>query len=318
MSSVADPAAEGAHRAPARGLPGSRHPAVTHALLWSAAAGFLFSMLNVLARVVTVELHPLQAQFLRYAFGAAALLPWVLRRGLATWRTTQPGAQFTRGAVHTAGLALWFVALPHIPLADTTAIGFTTPIFIMIGAYLFLKEPMRWERWVASAIGFAGVLLVLAPKLGSGGHGWWHLVMLASGPVFAASSLLTKSLTRLESPEVIVLWQAIAISAYSLPLALWVWQWPAAWAWGAFVLAGLIGTAGHYCLTRSIAGADVSATQSLKFLDLLWAALMGWIFFTEVPMQHSIAGGVVICAATVWVAHRESKARRALVQEAAP
>ena len=67
--------------------------------------------------------------------------------------------------MHTAGLCLWFIAVPHITLADTTAIGFTTPIFIMIGAVLVLQEPMRWERWVAAAIGFAGVLMVVAPKL---------------------------------------------------------------------------------------------------------------------------------------------------------
>jgi drug/metabolite transporter (DMT)-like permease len=87
---------------------------------------------------------------------------------------------------------------------------------------------MRWERWVATAVGFAGMLVVLGPKLSkfSGSGGWWHLVMLASAPVFAASFLLTKALTRTETTEVIVFWQALTVTLFSLPLALPVWQGP--------------------------------------------------------------------------------------------
>ena len=87
--------------------------------------------------------------------------------------------------------------LPHITLADTTAIGFTGPIFIMIGAAWGFGERMRWERWVAALIGLAGVLIVVAPKL-AGTGGVYTLVMLASSPVFAASFLITKGLTRYE------------------------------------------------------------------------------------------------------------------------
>ena len=89
----------------------------------------------------------------------------------------------------------------------------------MLGAYVFFQEPMRWERWLAAGIGLAGVLIVLAPKL-SGSGGVYNLVMLASAPVFAASFLLTKSLTRHESTGMIVVWQAISVTLFSLPLAL--------------------------------------------------------------------------------------------------
>ncbi len=284
----------------------SAHPPVLRALLWAAAAGFLFSLLNALARQLTLHLDPLQAQFLRYLFGIVVLLPWVLKHGPAAFRPKQIGGQFLRGAVHTLGLVLWFVALPHIALADTTAIGFTGPIFIMIGAYLFLNEPMRWERWAATGIGFFGVLIVLAPKLG-GGSGAYHLVMLASAPVFAASFLITKALTRYETPGVIVLWQALTVTAFSLPMALVVWQAPSGWEWAGFALSGVLGSAGHYCLTRSFSVADISSTQSLKFLDLIWAALLGWFVFADAPTESTLIGGAVICAATLWVARRESR-----------
>ena len=278
----------------------------THALLWASASGLLFCLLNALARVLTTQLEPMQAQFLRYFFGTLVLLPWVIRHGLAAFKPKRIGGQFVRGAVHTVGLILWFIALPKIPLADMTAIGFTGPIFIMIGAYLFLKEPMRWERWLATVIGFIGVMIVVAPKL-SGSGGLYHLVMFASAPIFAASFLLTKALTRTETAGVIVLWQGITVTLFSLPLAIPVWQAVSAWQWAGFAVSGVLGTGGHYCLTRAYVAADISATQSLRFLDLIWSALLGFLIFADVPTSTTLAGGALICAATLWVAHRESR-----------
>ena len=275
-------------------------------LMWSACSGALFCMLNALMRGLALELGPMQTQFCRYLFGFLVLVPLIWRRGAAAYRPQKMGAQFVRGGLHTLGLVLWFLALPHIPLADTTAIGFTGPLFIMIGAYLFLKEPMRWERWLATAIGFAGVMIVVGPKL-SGSGGWHHLLMLASAPVFAGSFLLTKALTRSEGTGVIVIWQAMTVTLFSLPAALWVWQAPSLLQWLAFALSGLLGSAGHYCLTRSYSIADISSTQSVKFLDLMWSAALGWLMFADVPTQTTLLGGAVISAATLWVARREHR-----------
>ena len=278
-------------------------------MLWTGGAGLLFSMLNALMRLLTLHIDPFQSQFLRYFLGLVVLLPIIWKNGFAAYRPKQMGGQFTRGAAHTVGLCLWFIALPKIPLADMTAIGFTGPIFIMIGAYIFFKEPMRWERWLATAIGFTGVLIVVGPKLtfAQGGSGLYHLVMLASAPIFAASFLLTKALTRYESTGTILVWQSITVSIFSLPLALYVWQPMTAWQWLGFLLCGALGSAGHYCLTRSFKVADISATQSAKFLDLVWSALMGLLLFSDVPSLSTIAGGMLIATATIWVARRESR-----------
>ncbi|HSV48445.1 MAG TPA: DMT family transporter [Ramlibacter sp.] len=278
-------------------------------LLWSMGAGLLFVVLNGLMRGLTLQLSAFQTQFLRYLLGLVVMLPFVLRAGLAAYRPKNLGGQFLRGGVHTAGLCLWFLAIPHITLADTTAIGFTGPIFIMIGAALVFKEPMRWERWAAALIGLAGVLIVVGPKL-SGSGGWYALLMLASAPVFAASFLITKSLTRYESPQLIVVWQSISVAALSLPLALTGWQWPSLLQWLLFLVCGILGSAGHYCLARSFSIADISATQSVKFLDLVWATALGWLAFGDRPSQWTLAGGLVICGSTLWIARRESRMGR--------
>jgi drug/metabolite transporter (DMT)-like permease len=189
-----------------------------------------------------------------------------------------------------------------------TAIGFTGPIFIMLGAAWFLGEPMRKDRWIAAGIGFAGVMVVVLPKL-TGTGGWYNLVMLASSPIFAASFLITKHLTRTEKPGVIVMWQSITVTLFSLPLALMNWQTPTLWQWSGFMVAGVLGTLGHYSLTRAFSIADISATQSLRFLDLVWASLMGWLVFGDVPSQWTWLGAAVILVSTVWIARREGRRR---------
>jgi drug/metabolite transporter (DMT)-like permease len=219
------------------------------------------------------------------------MLPLIARAGLAAYRPRNIRGQFVRGAVHAFGLGLWFTALPHITLADTTAIGFTGPIFIMIGAAWVFGERMRWERWVAALMGFAGVLIVVGPKL-SGSGGIYTLVMLASAPVFAASFLITKGLTRYERTAVIVLWQSITVALFSLPLALLNWRAPTAWQWLTFLACGVLGSLAHYLLARSFTIADISATQSV---------------FADAPSQSTLIGGVVICASTIWIARREAR-----------
>jgi len=288
----------------------SRLDPVLRGLLWSGMAGIVFAVLNALMRGLALELDPFQTQFLRYVFGLLVMLPLVMRAGLAAYRPRNIGGQFVRGGVHALGLALWFMALPHITLAETTAIGFTGPIFIMIGAALMFGEKMRWERWLAALIGLAGVLIVVAPKLAGAGGGY-SLLMLATAPMFAASFLITKGLTRYERPAVIVLWQSITVTAISLPLALIAWRAPTAAQWLAFLFCGILGSTGHYFLTRAFSVADISATQSVKFLDLVWAALLGWLIFADRPSQSTLIGGVVICASTLWIARREARGTQA-------
>lgn len=286
-----------------------RLPPTLKGMLWAASAGVIFVMLNALMRQLSIELNAFQTQFLRYLMGLLVLMPLMLRAGVASLWPVSPGGQFLRGAVHTLGMLVWFAAVPHITLADTTVIGFTTPIFIMLGAALFLAEPMRWSRWIAAGLGMTGVLIVVGPRM-TGEGGVYLLIMLCSAPIYAVSFLLTKALTRYERPAVIVLWQSITVTLLSLPLALIGWEWPTAWQWGAFVVCGILGSGGHYCLTRSYVAVDISATQSVKFLELVWAAALGWLAFGDTLSGWTVVGGLVICASTVWIARREARAAR--------
>ena len=273
-----------------------------------AAAGFIFALLNTLLRVIALEVNPLEVQFLRYFCGLIVMLPFIVKVGLRAYSPKGLGGQMWRGIIHTSGMVLWYMALPHLTLADTTAIGFTGPIFVMIGAVIAFHEKMKWERWVSALIGFAGVLVVVGPKLNVSG-GFYDLVMLGSSPLFAASALITKALTKRDRPEVIVVWQCITISLFSLPLAIPGWEWPTLLQWGIFLFSGVLGSTGHYCVTHALRVADATASQGVKFLDLIWMTALGFMVFGDRPTASTIAGGLVIVGATTWLARREARVR---------
>jgi len=275
-------------------------------MLWALASGVIFTGLNALLRLLAQDLDSFVVQFLRYAFGLLAMLPFVLRAGLTAYRPRNLSGQLWRGAVHATGLFCWFAAAPHVPLAEMTALGFTTPLFIMLGAVLVFRERLVLARWVAALVGFAGVLIVVWPGLGQG-ESRYALMMLAASPIFAASFLITKALTRQDRSEVIVVWQAIGVALFTLPLALWFWTTPAPWQWALFAVTGVLGSAGHFCLTRAIGLAEMSAIQPVRFLELLWASIAGFLIWQDVPGPTTLLGGAVIFAASTWIARREAR-----------
>jgi drug/metabolite transporter (DMT)-like permease len=287
----------------------SRSAPTVRGMLWMAASGLLFIFLNTIMKRLSHDLDPWLVGFLRYFLGALVMVGAALPGGLAMLWPKAPGLQLVRGMFHTGGMMLWFAALPFVTLAELTAIGFSGPIFICIGAVLFLSERMTGARWTAVLVGFAGVLLVVKPGQAEGfaGISPGMLLMLASAPVFAGSYLVAKALTRHDRSDVVVLWQHLWVSILLAPFALAFWSPPSAVQWAFLVACGFLGAGGHYCMVRAFRVADISATQSVKFLELVWAAILGWIVFGTAPAGATVAGGIVILASTLLLARHESR-----------
>jgi len=290
-------------------------------IAWMIACGILFGILNTAQKLLAHEIYPPQVLCLRYLVGSLVLLPFVLRGGWTAYRPGHLPLLVGRGAVHLVGTVIWFSVLPHVTLAENSAIGFTGPIFMMLGAWLFMGERMDAMRWAAVLVAFAGVLIVLAPGLAHANLGTaYSFWLLATSPVFAVSFLMSKVLTRYDRPEAIVFWLGIMVGVLSLPFALTRitpteagfaiqlgWQWPTLMQWGLLFGSGLVGSSAHYCMTRAYHIADVSVVQPVRFLDLVWASLFGFIVFTHLPTVWALVGGSVICAATLWITRREAR-----------
>jgi drug/metabolite transporter (DMT)-like permease len=286
---------------------GNASPAL-RGMLWMVATGLQFTVMNAILKKLSQELDPWMVGWLRYGLGALVMLPPALRLGLAALWPNNPKLQFLRGVFHSAGLLLWFFALPLITLTELTAIGFSGPLWICLGAVLFLGERMSAARWAAVLVGFAGVMLVVRPwEGGFGGISPGTLFMLAATPVFACGFLVAKVLTRHDRSDIIVFWQHLWVSILFLPLAIAGWSVPTGPQWALLIVCGFLGAGGHYCTTRAFKVVDISATQSVKFLDLVWAALLGVALFGSVPDAWTVAGGVVILVSTLWLARREAR-----------
>ncbi len=283
-------------------------------VLWVGLSGISFALLNVFTLIPSEHLNPYVMAFMRYFFGLLILVPFVLKRGIRrTMQTDRLPLHLFRGAIHAGGMILWFIGLPLATLASVTALGFTGPIFVTIGAALFLGEKVRMRRWMAVLVGFAGAMIIIRP--GAGDIGYGAICILVSTPIFSASNIISKLLARTESASKIVIWQHVAIVICALPVALYFWETPSPGDLIWFVAAGLSGTLGHLCQQNGYQLADITLLQPIGFVSLLWNALLGYFLFFQQPDVWTFVGAAVIFASALYISHREA-VRRAAIKSA--
>ncbi|MGE0154151.1 MAG: DMT family transporter [Reyranellaceae bacterium] len=287
----------------------SRLPPTLRGIGWVALAGVLFSLLNAGLRYVSLDLPPMVTSFFRFLFGLVFIAPIVLRMGLAVFRTNSRWMQVGRNVVHASAFAIWYTALPLIPLAEMTAIMFAGPLFITVGAALFLGEKVRWRRWLAIVVGFVGVLIIVRPGFAEVGFGTW--LMLSSVPVIAASQLIAKAQTKYDSTQTIVCWQTVLLVLIFLPPALLQWQTPSWEQLAVLLVCGVIGSAANMAMVQAFQVAEISAVQPMMFLNIVWASILGLIVFADVPDFWTLVGAGVIIASTSYIARREALRNRA-------
>jgi drug/metabolite transporter (DMT)-like permease len=270
--------------------------------------GMLFVGVTVAVRYLGTSMNPVQAAFIRYCFGIVLILPLLSRAGVMSLDRDRLGFHALRGLVHGGGVILWFLAMSRIPISEVTALGFTTPIFVTLGAAVFLSERLKPYRVAAVLLGFIGALLILRPGLRVIDIG--ALAQLGAAPLFACSYLMAKSATRREaSSMIVVLLSVFCTLTLALP-ALLVWRTPTLEELLLLGLTALLATSGHYCMTRALEAAEVSAVQPFTFLQLVWATILGLILFDETPDVWIWIGGAVIVGSATWMAQQEVRSIR--------
>ena len=286
-----------------------RSDAVT-GVLWMLLSCALLSGVAAMGRyAVLAGVPPFQVVFLRLLFAAVALSPVLVWRGTGMLRTSHLPLYALRVAFGLIGMTTWFFALSRLPVGEVTAIGFLTPLFSTIGAALLLGEIVRWRRWTATLIGFAGALIILRPGLGEVGPGTW--LALIAALTMAATSLMIKRLSDRDDPDKIVLISVLMQTPIALIPALFVWQWLDPHLWAICAAMGGLGMLGHITLARAFAAADASVVMSVDFARLPFAVLFGFALFGEYIDLWTWIGAGVIFAASLYNAHREGKLRRA-------
>jgi drug/metabolite transporter (DMT)-like permease len=277
-------------------------------MAWMLVTTVLFVGVTGIVRHLGSDMSAPQAAFIRYAFGILLMIPFLLRIKARQLITPRMGYHALRGLVHGIGVMLWFFAMARIPIAEVTALGYTTPIFVTIGAAIFLGERFRIRRMIAVLLGLVGTLVIVRPGFTTVELG--TLAQVAAAPLFAISMLVSKKLTETEDSTTIVALMAVFVTLTLLPFALASWRTPTleelAWLFATASLA----TAGHYALTRAYQAAEITITQPISFLQLVWAALLGYYVFAETPDIWTTTGALIIVASATYIAHREAQLSR--------
>jgi len=254
------------------------------------------------------DIPPIEAAFIRYLFGLLLLIPLIVRLKPKLPRSKKLALFTGRGMAHAIAVSLWFFAMARIPITEVIAIGYTAPIYVTIGAALFLGERLRIFRVLAVLAGFLGTLIILRPgfqELETGA-----IAQIIAAPVFAASFLMAKVLTRDESPLIIVVMLSVFCTIALAPGAYLQWQEPTLSDCLWLALVALLATLGHYAQTRAYQAAAITATQPVWFMQLVWGALLGWFAFGEAVDPYVIVGAGIIITAVTYISHRETRAAR--------
>ena len=204
-------------------------PPVVEAALLMVFGAVCVAVQNGLIRVASAEIHTFEVVFFRNLFGLLAMLPLLGGVGLGMFRAHSPGRLLLMSAWHVLGMFCYFLAIVYLPLAEVTALAFSKPLFVTVGAALVLHEVVRARRWSAVALGFLGVLIVLQP--GAQTISPYAALVLLGALLGAATSLMIKRLTATEGVATIVWYQALFATMLALPLCLLYWRTPDAAGW---------------------------------------------------------------------------------------
>jgi len=276
-----------------------------------------FAAMAGLIRYGSEDLHPFQLAFLRSLFGILFMLPWLYRYGFGGLRTRRIGLISIRGLTASSAMFCFFWALSVMPLAEAIALSFTSPFFVTILAVIFLNEVVRARRWSAVAVGFVGAMIILRP--GSGTVDWPALAVLFSAFMMAGSIICIKELSKTEPTSAIYMWMVIYLAPITFVPAIFVWKNPSWFELGIAALIGLAGTFGHLLTTKAFSLAETTALIPFDFARLIFAAIVGYVFFSQVPDIWTWVGAAVIALAGIYIAHREARAereRRAALEQA--
>ncbi|MDJ0931217.1 DMT family transporter [Breoghania sp.] len=277
-----------------------------------------FTLMSAIIKLIIDEIPTGEVVFARNFLGMIPVFVMMAAQGQlpVAIKTRRPLGHFLRAIIGVTAMSLNFAALAFIPLPDATAIGYAAPLLTVVMAVFILKEIVGVYRWSAVGVGFVGVVIILAPNLGSSQLDQETAIgaslALTATLFMAGAAIIVRKLITSERSATIVLWFSASSSVLALttiPLeAIWpsqTWVMPEGWQWGMIVATGLLGGLGQILMTTSYRFADASTIAPFDYTTIIWATALGWVMFDEVPGPTVIAGAAVVIAAGLFVLYRE-------------
>lgn len=276
----------------------------------------VFIVMSSMIKTTAAHVPAGQAVFFRSAFAIPVIVVWLfLRRELATgFKAKNPIGHVWRGLMGTLAMGLGFAGLGYLPLPEVTAIGYAAPLLVVIFAAMFLGEEVRLFRLGSVALGLTGVLIVLSPRLtvltgeAAGHREAFGAMLVLGGAVFAAlAQVFVRKLVISENTSAIVFWFSLTATVLSLTTIPFGWVVPSLPEAATLIGAGLLGGVGQILLTSSYREADASLVAPFDYASMIFALLIGYFVFAEVPTWTMLGGAALVIFAGILIIWRERR-----------
>lgn len=280
-------------------------PANLRGILWLSIGAFVLTVVDVFVKTLGRKFDPFEIALFRYGIGLIVLTPVFVRAGWAELKTQRLGLHILRMSLAFAGQLGIFVSIIYLPLADAIAFMFSKPLFTTVVAVILLSEVVSGRRWIATIIGFAGVLIMVRP--GSETIDPAALIAVAAALIFAIANVLIRMLSTTEPTRRILFYYHIGgVLVFAGPAA-WVWVTPVGVEWLLMLAIGAFTTAGMVCFFRAFAVGEANAVGPAENLRLIYAALFGFFLFGEIPSVWTGVGAAIIVGCTYYIAQAEAR-----------
>jgi drug/metabolite transporter (DMT)-like permease len=274
--------------------------------LWMLASAASFTLMTMLIKFLGEDYPaPLQT-FYRNAASLVVMLPLVARNPRQAFRTTRPGLLLFRATAGTVGMILGFYAYQKMPLADANALSFTRTLWLVPLAAFVLKEPVGPRRIAATLVGFLGALLMLQPSTASG-FGLPAAAALSSALLIALTVTGMKVMTRDHTTLALMAWSSVLGFVLTIPGALITWRTPTLPDLGLLSALGILGLVNQACYIKGMSEGDAMVMAPIDYTRLVFAIILGYALFREVPDRVTMAGAGIIIVSTLYISWREAQ-----------
>lgn len=274
----------------------------------------LFIVMSSLVKAATEVVPPGEAVFFRSALAMPVTISWLIILGElpSGLHVKSVGAHVRRGVAGTMAMAGMFAGLSLLPLPEATALNYTSALLIVVFAALFLGESVGIFRTTAVCVGFLGVLIILAPKLSvfsgasvEAAEVLGAVLVLIGATCSAIAHISIRQMVQIEHPAAIAFYFSVTATVLSLATVPFGWVWPAGWLLVQLLLAGLLGGVAQIFVTLSYRYADASIVAPFDYASMIFALVIGYFIFDEVPTGPMLIGAALIAAAGIAIILRE-------------
>jgi drug/metabolite transporter (DMT)-like permease len=288
--------------------PEARRPRIARAIGFIVVATVLFVTMNTSVKYLSQSLPTVQLIWARTLVHLVLVVALFAPR-FGGWRllaTSNPATQLARSLLLVLSTALFFTALGHVPLADATSVSFTAPLMVAGLAGPLLGERFGLGHWASIALGFVGALIVIRPT--GGGANVYAFLVLGSAACYALYQLFTRRVSTTDRPETSVTYSALVGTVLLSVIVPFFWRTPDRMLqWVLLGTLGLFGGLGHYCVARALLWGPASIVSPFHYVQLIWAAAMGYVIFGDVPGAWTWIGAATIVGSGLSIAWRETR-----------